>query len=83
MTATVWILARDEMHEGGDVIGVYATRDAAKGDFLVAVQRLPFEVHGAWRDEDTGAIRLEAGCDWVSLEPHDVQQQTALPGGTR
>lgn len=79
--AEVWILSQGEMHEGGEVLGVYATRDAAKGAFAQAAQALPFGIDDAHQDRETGAIRLDAGCDWLALDPHEVTTRPELPGG--
>lgn len=76
--STVWVLMQGERSEGGDVLGVFATRDAAKGKFLSALASLPFEVNHIWRDGDTDAAHVEAGCDWLSLEPHEVRSQSEL-----
>lgn len=68
---TVWILSKGEDYEGGSILGVYATKDAAKGPFLQAAQGIPFAIDDAWQDED-GAVNVHGGCDWVSLEPHPI-----------
>lgn len=68
---TVWILSKGEMHEGGNILGVYATKDLAKGPFLQAATNIPFDIDKAWQDTD-GAVHVEGGCDWVSLEPHSL-----------
>lgn len=73
----VWTLTSGEDHEGGTVLGVYATKEAAKGAFLQAVQGIPFDLDGAWQDDD-GAVHAHGGCDWVSLEPHPLITQTEL-----
>lgn len=62
----VWVLS------SGDVLGVYATRDAAKGAFAEAAKNIPFDLDSAWQDEETGAIHAHGGCDWVSLVPHPL-----------
>jgi hypothetical protein len=67
----VWILSKGEDYEGGNVLGVYATKDAAKGPFVEAARRIPFDLDDAWQDDD-GAVHAHGGCDWVSLEPHAV-----------
>lgn len=69
---TVWILAQGEDYEGGTVLGVYATKEAAKGPFVEAARRIPFDLDNAWQDDDTGAVHAHGGCDWVSLEPHPL-----------
>ena len=68
----VWILTKGEMHEGGHILGVYATKDAARDDFLIAAASIPFEIDKAWKDDDTDAVHVEGGCDFVDLEPHTV-----------
>lgn len=67
----VWTLMKGEMHEGGSIIGIYADRDLARGQFATEAQNMHFGIDGARQDDD-GSIHLEAGCDWLSLEPHDV-----------
>lgn len=69
----VWILMSGEMHEGGEILGVSLDRDLARGQFVTAAQRInrSFGIDDIREDED-GAIHLEGGCDWLSLEPHTV-----------
>lgn len=67
----VWILSHGEYGEGGTVLGVYASKEAAKGDFVAAAHGIPFGVDGAWQDDD-GAVHAHGGRDWVSLEPHPL-----------
>ncbi|MFD8384327.1 hypothetical protein ACFV2X_38395 [Streptomyces sp. NPDC059679] len=69
----VWILQRGEMHEGGEIIGVFLDRELGRGQFVTAAQRIhqSFGIDDIREDED-GAFRLEGGCDWLSLEPHKV-----------
>jgi hypothetical protein len=67
----VWVLSRGEDHEGGDVLGVYASKEAAKGPFAEAARSIPFDLDSAWQDE-TGAVHAHGGCDWVSLVPHPL-----------
>lgn len=81
--AEVWILSEGEMNEGGTILGVYATKDAAKGAFAQAAGQLHFSIDAAEQDSKTGAIRLEAGCDWLELVPHQVITRPELPGGGR
>jgi hypothetical protein len=68
----VWILATGEDYEGGTVLGVYTTKEAAKGPFVEAARRIPFDLDQAWQDEESGAVHAHGGCDWVSLEPHPL-----------
>lgn len=70
-TPVVWILSAGEDHEGGYILGIYATKELAKGDFLHAASDIPFDLDAAWQD-DNGAVRVHGGCDWVALEPHPV-----------
>src|SRR5690349_18170643 len=69
---TVWVLSAGEDHEGGNVLGVYASKDVAKGPFVEAARRIPFDLDKAWQDDDTEAVHAHGGCDWVSLEPHPL-----------
>lgn len=73
----VWVLSRGEDHEGGDVLGVFASKDAAKGPFAEAARSIPFDLDQAWQDQD-GAVHAHGGCDWVSLEPHQLVTQIQL-----
>jgi hypothetical protein len=75
---TVWVLATGEDHEGGEVLGVYASKEAAKGPFVEAARRIPFDLDRAWQDEESGAVHAHGGCDWVSLEPHPLISATQL-----
>lgn len=74
----VWVLATGEDHEGGEVLGVYASKEAAKGPFVEAAKRIPFDLDNAWQDEESGAVHAHGGCDWVSLEPHPLITATQL-----
>ncbi|MFD7978851.1 hypothetical protein [Streptomyces sp. NPDC059071] len=73
----VWLLESGEDHEGGTVLGAFATRDAAKGAFVEAAQRMPFALDDA-REDDDGSLHLHGGCDWLSLRPYPVQTQTEI-----
>lgn len=75
----VWLLMTGEDHEGGDVLGVFATRDLAKAAFQEAAERMPFALDDA-RQEKDGSLHLHGGCDWISLTPHDVKTQDAIEG---
>lgn len=74
----VWVLSSGEDHEGGNVLGVYASKEAAKGPFYLAARSIPFDLDDAWQDDTTGAVHAHGGCDWVSLEPHALITQTQL-----
>lgn len=73
----VWVLATGEDHEGGEVLGVYASKEAAKGPFVEAARRIPFDLDKVWQDDD-GAVNAHGGCDWVVLEPHPLIGATQL-----
>lgn len=79
--STVWILTRGEMGEGATILGVYATKGAAKGAFASAARQLTWGIDGAEQDPETGAITLESGCDLLELTPHQVLSHPELPGG--
>ncbi|CAL9667725.1 hypothetical protein SUDANB145_07247 (plasmid) [Streptomyces sp. enrichment culture] len=68
----VWVLSKGE-----NILGVYATKDAAKGPFVEAAQSIPFDLDAVWQDDD-GAVNAHGGCDWGSLEPHPLIGQTQL-----
>ncbi|MET9222371.1 hypothetical protein ABZX65_26905 [Streptomyces sp. NPDC003300] len=74
----VWVLSKGEDSEGGDVLGVYASKDAAKGAFAEAARSIPFDLDGAWQDEETGAVHAHGGCDWVTLGPHPLITRAQL-----
>jgi hypothetical protein len=74
----VWVLSAGEDHEGGIVLGVFASKEAAKGPFAEAACDIPFDLDNAWQDGD-GAVHAHGGCDWVSLKPHVLVTQTQLP----
>lgn len=69
----VWILSHGEMHEGGNIDGIYLDRDLARGDFITKATEMTrvFDLDDAQQDAD-GSIRLAMGCDWLALEPHTV-----------
>lgn len=72
-----------EYGEGGTVLGAFADRELAKGQFVQAAESMPFGIDGAKQDED-GSIHLSAGCDWLSLEPHPLVTRIELTeGGAR
>ena len=62
-----------EMHEGGEILGVFLDRDLARGAFVTAAQRIhqSFGIDDLRENED-GSVHLEGGCDWLSLDPHTV-----------
>ncbi|MFJ2067050.1 hypothetical protein ACIOIM_29185 [Streptomyces albidoflavus] len=76
----VWLLMQGEDHEGGDVLGVFVTRDVARGEFIAAARRLHFEIDGA-EEREGGSLHLHAGCDWLSLTPHAVATTEAIEAG--
>ncbi|WP_399559628.1 hypothetical protein OIA45_48680 (plasmid) [Streptomyces chartreusis] len=73
----VWILSKGEMHEGGEILGVYADRDLARGEFTAQALSMAFPIDDA-RQNDDGSIHLDAGCDWLALEPHPVTTRRQL-----
>ncbi|MEU3261005.1 hypothetical protein ABZ694_24985 [Streptomyces albidoflavus] len=76
----VWLLMQGEDHEGGNVLGVYATRAASRGGFIAAARRLHFEIDGA-EEREGGSLHLHAGCDWLSLTPHAMTTAEAIEAG--
>jgi hypothetical protein len=77
----VWILTAGEDHEGGQVDSVYADRDLAAGRFMEMAKELS-ERFGRGLDQpmvsDDGSLYIHSGCDWVSLDPHDLIEQNAI-----
>jgi hypothetical protein len=78
----VWVLSSGEDHEGGHILGVYATKDLAKGPFFQAAEDMPFNLDGVWQDGD-GRVSVHGDCDWVSLKPYPLVTQLAVEGGAR
>ena len=77
----VWILAKGEDNEPDAVLGVYATRDAARSDFEAVARELDASCTiDRARVADNGAIYLHAGCDNLSLEPWTVQNGPVVAG---
>lgn len=76
--STVWILTKGELYQGGgDILGVYASKELAQNDFLKAVLAITSAI-GKIRTDDNGAMHAEGGSDFVSLEPHSVTVHTEL-----
>ena len=77
----VWILTAGEDHEGGQVDSVYAERDLAAGRFMEMAKELA-ERFGRGLDEPMasidGSLYIHSGCDWVSLDPHELIGQLAI-----
>lgn len=74
--AQVWVMTKGEIGDGGNVLGVYTTKDAAFGDFMAAAQDMSFALEDVHGDEN-GAVHVHAGCDFLSLEPHDLRSASA------
>lgn len=79
----VWVLTAGEDHEGGHVDSVYAERDLAAGRFMEMAKELS-ERFGRGLDlpvsAGDGSLYIHSGCDWVSLDPHDLIEQNAIEG---
>jgi hypothetical protein len=77
----VWILTTGEDHEGGEVDSVYAERDLAAGRFMEMAEDLA-KRFGRGLDVPVsagdGSLYIHSGCDWVSLDPHDLIEQRAI-----
>lgn len=77
----VWVLTAGEDHGGGHVDSVYAERELAAGRFMEMAKelserfRLGLDVPVSAGD---GSLYIHSGCDWVSLDPHDVVEQQAI-----
>lgn len=69
----VWILSKGHRDEGGDIIRVFADKQLARDKFIHEAKGIEqdFGIADICEDED-GAVHLEGGCDWLSLEPHTV-----------
>lgn len=64
--ATVCIVSRGELHEGGTTLGVFARVDRARRFVREYVER----ERGEWEEEETD--RWTCGCDVVEIEEQDV-----------
>lgn len=75
----IWILMKGELSEGGEVLDVFADRDVARGRFLTEALTIDrtFGIRDAHLEVD-GSLRIEGGCDWLSLTPHDVITRNQL-----
>ena len=71
----VWILEEGEDYEGGRVLGVYGTKEAAFADFAAQAAslhgRFSMGIDQAEQSAD-GSLRLHSGCDWLTLTPHAI-----------
>lgn len=80
----VWILETGEDHEGGQVLGVYGSKDAAFADFATQAVELDSRFAGRGIDvadqAEDGRLYLHAGCDWLSLTPHAVIMVPQIEG---
>lgn len=84
----VWILETGEDSEGGRILGVYGSKDAAFADFATEAADLHGRFAGRGIDEadqrqEDGSLYLHAGCDWLSLTPHEVITAPQLTAGAR
>jgi hypothetical protein len=71
----VWILQRGEDHEGGFIIGVYESKEAAFADFAADAHSLHERFNrglDAAEQQADGTLYLHSGCDWLTLSPHAV-----------
>lgn len=79
----VWILTAGEDHVGGQVDSVYAERDLAAGRFMEMAKDLSERFRKGLDQpmvSDDGSLYIHSGCDWVSLDPHDLIEQKAIEG---
>lgn len=77
----VWLLQRGELNEGGQVEGVYLSRDLAVDDFVDLVRDLANRFgldEGGTGEEPNGAFYAQGGCDWISLAPFPVRTRRQL-----
>lgn len=77
----VWILTAGEDHVGGQVDSVYAERDLAAGRFMEMAKELSERFRKGLDTpmaSDNGYLFLHSGCDWVSLDPHELVGQLAI-----
>lgn len=77
----VWILTAGEDHVGGQVDSVYAERDLAAGRFMEMAKELSERFRKGLdspMESIDGSLYIHSGCDWVSLDPHDLIEQNAI-----
>ena len=68
----VWAIQQGEAHQGGHIIGLYFTKQAARGDFTRAARHLRVTIsEDAWKDNEP--VRWRDDCDWLTLEPLQVK----------
>lgn len=75
-----WVLMKGELCEGGKLIGLYATRELARDDFLAEVKdatRLS-EIRQVYQESEDD-IEVEVGCDWIRLTLWEVKTTPELP----
>lgn len=82
----VWIMEAGEIGEGGRIVGVYAEKDLAHGDFkreaMDLNDRFTGEPLDAVEHGEDGSLYLHAGCDYLSLVPHAVVTTASAPAGS-
>lgn len=77
----VWILTAGEDHVGGQVDSVYAERDLAADRFMEMAKELSERFRkglDAPIKSIDGSLYLHSGCDWVSLDPHELIVQKSI-----
>lgn len=65
----VWAVVSGEMHEGGTVTGVFSSRESAVAAALQT--RCCFD--GGWQQDNASDDCWKNGCDYVKVEPFEVQ----------
>lgn len=77
----VWILSSSKDHEGGHIDSVFAERELAADRFMDLAKGLN-DRFGLGLDVPVsggdGSLYIHSGCDWVSLDPHDLVSQLAI-----
>lgn len=75
---TVWLLESGELHEGGHVISVFATRELAQQvleSYAVSPTR-SFSWECKWNEDRT---YFKAGCDWWSITERHIHTTVGGP----
>ena len=67
---SVFIVEHGEQHEGGDVVGVYTTREKA---VKVALEQETC-FGGGWKGDKDEDNYWTNGCDYVKVTEHNVEQ---------
>lgn len=78
----VWVVTHGERNEGGNVVSVHSSKEGAIEAALQVKPCFP----GGWEKEDDEFDYWVNGCDFVHVEPFDIQETPSdpesAPGGS-